>query len=169
MIFSAPALITVTHHTEAFDCGQEALNQHLKSFALTNTAAGTSRTFVTTAIGEQAVLGYYSLAAGSVEKAAVPERIAKGTSNHPIPVVLLARLAVDRKFQGHGIGKGLLRDALLRSLSAADVIGIRAVLVHAKDSKASKFYGACGFSPSPSNPLHLMLLIKDLKRSLQSS
>lgn len=168
MSFSIPALITAENHVDDFDCGKESLNHYLKRFALTNTAAGTARTFVTTLIGEHSVVAYYSLAAGSVEKAQVPERVAKGVPNHPIPVVLLARLAVDRDFQGKGVGKGLLRDALLRSLSAAEVIGIRAILVHAKDEEAANFYASSGFTPSPTNQLHLMLLMKDLKRSLQS-
>jgi predicted N-acetyltransferase YhbS len=85
---------------------------------------------------------------------------------HPIPVILLARLAVDRRFQGKGLGAGLLKDALLRALNAADAIGIRAVLVHAKDSSATTFYAHFGFAPSPTDPLHLMLLIKDIKHAL---
>jgi predicted N-acetyltransferase YhbS len=94
--------------------------------------------------------------------------VAKGIPNHPVPVVLLARLAVDRRFQGRGVGKGLLRDALLRSLAAAEVVGIRAVLVHAKDQHAADFYGQFGFAPSPTDPLHLMLLMKDLRRTIQA-
>src|SRR5438046_2196767 len=118
MSFSAPALITAEHQLDAFDCGQASLDQYLKRFALTNTAAGTARTYVATLSGEHLVTGYYSLAAGSVEKAQVPERVAKGIPGHPVPVVLLARLAVDRRFQDQGLGKSLLRDALLRALSA---------------------------------------------------
>ncbi len=167
MSFSTPALIAVGHQTGNFDCGNESLNQYLKRFALTNAAAGTARTIVTTLVGNPDVAGYYSLAAGSVEKERVPERIAKGVPNHPVPVVLLARLAVDLEFQRQGIGKYLLRDALQRTLSAADVIGIRAILVHAKDENASAFYAKFGFTSSPTNPLHLMLLVKDLKKSIQ--
>jgi predicted N-acetyltransferase YhbS len=103
-----------------------------------------------------------------VEKAAVPERVAKGVPNRPIPVVLLARLAVDRRFQGKGLGKGLLRDALVRALAAAEAVGVRAILVHAKDEEAARFYSQFGFTASPTDPLHLMLLIKDLRRTLQS-
>src|SRR5258708_22226706 len=107
MSFTLPALITTEHQVEAFDCGHESLNQYLKRFALTNTAAGVARTYVT--VTEKAVVvGYYSLAAGSVESANVPERVAKGIPRHPVPVVLLARLAVDRPVQGKGIGKGLV-------------------------------------------------------------
>ncbi len=168
MSFLPPALLTAEHQVEGFDCGRESLNQYLRRFALTNTAAGTARTYVTTSSEGAVVVGYYSLAAGSVEKAAVPDRIAKGVPNHPIPVILLARLAVDRRFQGKGIGKGLLRDALVRALAAAEVVGVRAILVHAKDEQAARFYAQFGFAPSLTDPLHLMVLIKDLRRTLQA-
>ena len=160
MNFSVPALISAEHQVEDFDCGREFLNQYLKRFALTNTAAGAARTYVTTIQGGLSVVGYYSLAAGSVEKASVPERIGKGIAQHPVPVVLLARLAADRSVQGQGLGK-----ALLRTLSAASVIGIRAVMVHAKDEDARNFYLKFGFVPSPVDPLLLVLLIKDITRS----
>ncbi|PWU11693.1 MAG: GNAT family N-acetyltransferase [Verrucomicrobia bacterium] len=169
MSFAPPALIAVTHQVETFDCGVESLNLYLNRFALMNTTAGIARTYVSTPEGELVVVGYYSLAAGSVERAAVPERIAKGIPQHPVPVVLLARLAVDRHCHGRGLGKGLLRDALQRALAAANVIGVRAVLVHAKDQKAASFYGRYGFVPSPTDPLHLMLLMKDLRRTLENS
>ena len=143
------------------------MNWYLKRFALTNTVAGIARTYVTTLSGEPIVLAYYSLAAGSVEKSAVPERVGKGIPAHPVPVILLARLAVDQKFQGNGVGKGLLRDALQRAVAAAEVVGIRAILVHAKDPAAAAFYAKFGFVSSPTDPLHLMLLMKDLRRSLE--
>ena len=168
MSFLPPALITAGHLVESFDCGQESFNQYLKRFALTNTAAGTARTYVTTSSDETAVIGYYSLAAGSVEKSAVPGRVAKGVPNHPIPVVLLARLAIDQRFQGKGLGTALLKDALARTLAAANVVGARAILVHAKDEEAARFYSQFGFAPSPTDPLHLMLLIKDLRRTFQA-
>jgi len=168
MSFTPPAPITAENDVAAFDCGEDSLTQYLKRFALMNTAAGVARTYVTAAVGQPfVVVGYYSLAAGSVERAAVPERVAKGTPHHPVPVVLLARLAVDRQFQGKGIGKSLLQHALQRTLSAANVIGVRAVLVHAKHAAAAAFYLGFGFVPSPTDPLHLMLLIKDLRRTLQ--
>jgi GNAT superfamily N-acetyltransferase len=168
MSFSAPAVLTVEHQVASFDCGKESLNQYLKRFALTNTAAGIARTYVTTRPGELEVLGYYSLAAGSVEKASVPERVAKGIPAHSVPVILLARLAVDQRVHGRGLGKDLLRDALHRALSATELIGIRAVLVHAKDAEAAAFYARFGFAASPTDSLHLMLMIKDLRRSLGS-
>jgi hypothetical protein len=106
MTFTLPALITAQHQVEAFDCGNEPLNQYLKRFALTNSASGVARTYVTTPAGDPVVAGYFSLAAGSVEKARVAERVAKGLPLHPVPVVLLARLGVDQQFQGRGLGPG---------------------------------------------------------------
>ena len=166
MSFAPPTLLTAAHWVETFDCGQESLNLYLKQFALTNSAAGTARTYVIIQPQDRAVIGYYSLCAAAVLKAAASERVAKGIPNHPVPVVLLARLAVDLHFQGHGLGKGLLRDSLARAAAAADIIGVRAVLVHAKDSKAAAFYSQFGFSTSPTDPLHLLLLMKDLRRTL---
>ena len=166
MSFAVPVLLTSEFRLENFDCGKESLNQYLKRFALTNIAAGIARTYVTTIPGEKEVIGYYSLAAGSVEKASAPERVTKGAPNLPVPLVLIARLAVDKRYHGQGLGKGLLRDGLLRVVTAADVIGVRAVLVHAKDEEARAFYQRWGFVSSPTNDLHLMLLMKDLKRTL---
>ena len=112
------------------------------------------------------VLGYYSLAAASVQHDEATPRVAKGLARHPIPVVLLARLAVHQAEKGHGLGAGLLKDALLRSLQAADIIGCRAVLVHAKDYSAQAFYRKYGFESSPIDEFHLFLLMKDIKASL---
>jgi GNAT superfamily N-acetyltransferase len=164
-MFSEPQLLTAEHSTALFDCENLALNSYLQKFALQNNAAGGARTYVTTPVSEKRVVGYYSVTAGSVERRSAPDRVGKGMPNHPIPVVLVARLAVDRDFQGRGLGKGLLRDALTRSLSVSEAIGVRAVLVHAKDSDAARFYATFGFEPSPTDPLHLYLLIKDLKKS----
>lgn len=166
MKFRAPELLTVAHDTEPFDCGSSALNNYLKRFALGNNAAGSARTYTSCPDDTYTVIAYYSLCAASIECACAPARITKGMPSHPIPVVLLARLAVDRQHQGTGLGAALLKDAFLRTLNAADAIGIRALLVHAKDSAAAGFYSHFGFQPSPTDPLHLMLLIKDLKRNL---
>ena len=114
------------------------------------------------------VVGYYSLSAGSVRKEESPARVAKGLAKHPIGVILLARLAVDRSEHGAGLGKGLLVDALSRALTAADAIGARAILVHAIDDEAAAFYKKFDFEPSPLDPKQLMLLMKDLRPSLKS-
>ncbi len=110
--------------------------------------------------------GFYSLAVGSVEPAVAPNRIKKGLARHQVPVMILARLAVDRSHQGAGLGAALLKDALLRTLQAADIAGIRTLLVHAKDKAACSWYEGWGFEPSPTDPYQLYLLLKDLKALL---
>lgn len=168
MSFRPPELIKAEHNVNDFNCGHESLDAFLKRFALTNTAAGIARTYITTIDGSNQVVGYYSLAASSVEQAKAPERVTKGTPRHPFPAILLGRLAVDKRYQQKGLGKALLKDALLRSVSAADSIGVRVVLVHAKDEQAAAFYRKYDFVPSPTDPLHLMLLIKDIKAAFRS-
>jgi GNAT superfamily N-acetyltransferase len=108
--------------------------------------------------------GCYSLAAAQVIFADAPVRLQKGVPRHPIPVVLLARLAVDRGRQGQGLGAALLKDAILRTLVAAEGVGVRALLVHAKDEAARAFYARYDFEPLPGHPLHLVLLLKDARR-----
>ena len=148
--------------TDGFDCGSEALNRYLDRHALVNTKAGAAQTYVA-ARADGVVLGYYSLTVGSVEHAAAPARVTKGLARHPVPVMLLARLAVDETCHGRGLGAALLKDAILRSLQVADIVGIRALLVHAKDDAARQWYERFGFEPSPTDPLHLFVLIKDLR------
>jgi predicted N-acetyltransferase YhbS len=158
--------LEASHDLSAFDCGAPALNEYLKKFALVNHRNQSARTYV--ARRGEVVVGYYTLAAGSVRREETPTRIAKGLSRHPVPVILLARLAVDRGEQGKGVGAGLMKDALLRAVQAADLIGCRAVLVHAKDHAAKTFYQRFGFEPSPVDELHLYLLMKDIKTSMGS-
>ena len=157
--------LSASHALEQFDCGKEDLNRFLHRFALTNQQAGGSRTYVASRAGT--VLGYFSLSVGSVMHIDAPPRVTKGQPRHPIPIMLLARLAVDRKEHGRGIGQGLLKDALLRTSQAADIAGIRALLVHAKDEEARQFYLHFDFDPSPTNPYHLFLLLKDIRRILE--
>ena len=151
------------HDLSDFDCGEPALDDWLRRFALANQAAEAAQTYVIHRGGQ--VVGYYALAAGSVEREQAPGRVARGLARHAIPVVILARLAVDRREQGRGLGKALLKDALLRIAGAADVIGVRAVLVHAKDDEARTFFERFDFEPSPVDPLQMFLLTKDLKRA----
>lgn len=165
-MFSSPALITGAHNVQKFDCGNTALNDFLVKFALTNTNAGLARTFVTTLEQQSEVIGCFSLSAGSIERDHVPARVAKGTPCHPIPIALLARLAVDLKFQEQGLGHGLLKHALLKILEASRTIGIRAVLVHANNQQAVDFYAKYGFAPSPTNSFHMMLMLKDINKTI---
>ena len=160
-----PEPIGVHHQLGAFDCGTPALNAYLVRFALTNHQSGSAKTFVATT-DSHVVVGYYSLAASQVLYADAPARLQKGVARNPIPVVLLARLAVEQSWQGQGLGPSLLKDAILRVLSAAEGIGVRALLVHAKDDKAKGFYLHYDFVPLPGYPLHLVLLLKDARKAV---
>jgi len=148
--------------TDPFDCGQDDLNRFLKRFALANQAANAAQTYVT--CRAKRVVGYHSLAVGSVQREDSPPRTVKGMARHPVPVMILARLAVDRSDQRSGIGRALLKDALMRTAQAADIAGIRALAVHAKDDDARRWYEQFDFEPSPTDPLHLFLLLKDLRK-----
>jgi GNAT superfamily N-acetyltransferase len=150
------------HAVETFDCGEEALNRFLVRFALPNQMANGSQTYVGIT-GDDAIVGFHTLVVGEVRYEGAPERLSKGLARHPIPVMLLARLAVSVNWQAKGIGAGLLRDAVLRTLQVADIAGVRALVVHAKNEAARLFYERFDFQPSPTDPLHLFALIKDLK------
>ncbi|WP_321475259.1 GNAT family N-acetyltransferase [uncultured Paludibaculum sp.] len=150
-----------------FDSTNAALNEWLKKFAWTNQQSDSARTYV--ALDGNRVVGYYALTTGSVHKQESPHRVAKGLANHPIGVVLLARLAVDHSQQGKGLGKALLFDALSRIANAADIVGVRAVLVHAIDEAARRFYLHFGFEESPIDPYQLLLLLKDLRRAIDDA
>ena len=149
---------------EAFDCGQPALNQFLQRYALVSQKANSAQTYVCCLSSK--VVGFYSLAVGSVDSGEAPARVRKSLARHPVPVMILARLAVDRDHQGVGLGKALLKDALLRTAQAAEIAGIRCVLVHAKDEAARQWYASWEFEPSPTDPYHLFLMLKDLKALL---
>jgi GNAT superfamily N-acetyltransferase len=151
------------HQLEKFDSGVDELDEWLRRFARTAAAAGTARTYVLT--GAERVLGYYALTPGAVNRRDLPERHARGMPAHPIGVILLARLAVDRSRQAQGYGRALVADAAVRTLQAADLVGARAMLVHARDERAAAFYERLGFTRSPTDALHLMVLIKDLRRT----
>lgn len=153
------------HDTSAFDCGSPALNAYLTRFALTSQSGGAARTYV--ALREARVVGYYSLAAASAESQRVPARVAKGLAHHAVPLTLLARLAVDASEQGQRLGEALLKDAIKRHLQAQSILGSRALVAHAKDARAAAFYVRYGFQSSPTDSLHLYLLTKDMKKTLE--
>jgi GNAT superfamily N-acetyltransferase len=150
-----------SHAVEQFSCGQPELDRFLVRHALRAQQSNSSQTYVAKSGSE--IVGFYTIVAGEVHHANAPERVAKGMPRHPIPLLVLARLAVDIKAQGHGIGAGLLLDALGRTLQVADVIGVRALAVHAKDDQAVAFYRHFGFTHSPTDPRHLFMLIKDIR------
>lgn len=162
--YSTIRKLAATDPVEGFDCGQPALNQFLQRHALPSQKADAAQTYVCRS--GDGIAGFYSLAVASVEPHGAPGRITKGLARHPVPAMLLTRLAVDRAHQGKGLGRALLKDALLRTAQAADIAGIRCLLVHAKDEDARRWYAAWEFEPSPSDPYHLFLLLKDLKRLL---
>ena len=153
-----------TDLTDAFDCGNAALNQFLQRYALVNQKANSAQTYV--CCEDQDVVGFYSLTVGSIDPEAAPPRVTKGLARHPVPVMILARLAVDKAHQRKGLGQALLKDALLRTAQAADIAGIRCLLVHAKDETAKQWYEGWEFETSPTDPYHLFLMLKDLKALL---
>lgn len=157
--------LTRTHDLSAFECGKPSLNDWLRRFAFINQQSDSARTYVVHR--DRRVVGYYSLTAGSVNKEEAPSRIGKGLAHHPIGVILLARLAVDRSEQGTGLGKALLENALSRAVKAADIIAARAILVHAIDDDAVRFYTRFDFEPSPVDPKQWMLLMKDVRATLK--
>ncbi len=152
------------HEVEAFDCGKEALNKFLARHALTNQQASASQTYVAGEAGR--IVGYYTLVFGQVAFDDAPQRLGKGLARHPIPIMLLARLAIAADRQGRGLGAGLIKDALARTLQAADIAGLRALAVHAKDDEARTFYERFDFIASPSDPFHLFVLLKDVRALL---
>jgi GNAT superfamily N-acetyltransferase len=149
------------HVVEQFTCGQPELDRFLVRHALQAQQANSSQTYV--ALSGNQLVGFYTIVAGEVRHADAPERVGKGMPRHPIPLLVLARLAVHSKAQGRGIGAGLLLDALGRALQVADMIGVRALAVHAKDDRAVSFYRHFGFTPSPTDARHLFMLIKDMR------
>ncbi|CAM3516060.1 GNAT family N-acetyltransferase [Mycobacterium frederiksbergense] len=161
--YSVPRPISETDDLGEFACGEPTLDSYLRTRALTNHFGGASRCFVTCLGGR--VVGYYALASGAVSHSDCAGRFRRNMPD-PIPVILLSRLAVDLKHQGGGLGGSLLRDAIARSVQAAEQIGVRAILVHALHDLAQSFYARYDFEPSPTDPLHLMLLIKDARASV---
>jgi GNAT superfamily N-acetyltransferase len=167
--YQRPVPLTREHVTAEFESGESALDDWLKRYALPSEAARSARVYVTTEDDRQQVVGYYALSAGSVEPVDATARAKKGLPDHrQIPVALLARLAVDLRHQGKGVGSSLLQDAMVRAYQAAESLGIRALLVHAKHDRAQDFYKHFGFEPSPTDPLHLMILMKDVRARVES-
>jgi GNAT superfamily N-acetyltransferase len=154
------------HHLDTFDCGDEALNRFLSRYALSNQQANASQTYL--ALADDRVIGFYTLVVGDVAFADAADRLKKGLVRHPIPVMVLARMGVDLSWQGQRIGSGLLKDAMRRTVQAADIAGICAFIVHAKNEQVRDWYMQFDLTPSPSDSLHLYVLVKDLQRRLES-
>ncbi|MBA3015210.1 MAG: GNAT family N-acetyltransferase [Proteobacteria bacterium] len=166
MYHSAPQSLEAGHQLDSFDCGNVALNEWLIHHARQAQTSGSAKTFVL-ADGDKRVVVYFSLTVGQVDTLSVLDRIRKGMGRYPIPVVILARLAVSIDLQGCGIGRGLLQDAIRRTLKIADQAGIRAMLTHPVDEEAMGFYLRFGFIPSPVQERQLLLLLKDARRYMK--
>jgi GNAT superfamily N-acetyltransferase len=158
--------LTRHHVVEDFDCGEEALNRFLTRFAFVSQQANAAETYL--GLADDRVIGFYTLVVGEVSFDDAPERLKKVLARHPVPLMLLARLAVSITWQGRGAGAGLLKDAMQRTTQAADIGGIRALAAHAKNDTARSFYEHFGFISSPTDPLHLFVLTKEIQRILNS-
>lgn len=160
---AAPEKLAKAHDLSQFHCGEPELDDWLRRRSLQNEESGASRTYVVCA-GQQ-VVGYYALAAGAVAHADASGRVRRNMPN-PVPVMVIGRLAIDVRFQGRGIGSALLRDAILRTVQAAEIAGIRAILVHAISESAKRFYEKSGFIPLPVDPMTLMITVTEAARAL---
>ncbi|PWC98390.1 GNAT family N-acetyltransferase [Azospirillum sp. TSO5] len=163
MTLSAPEPLAPHHRVDLFDSGTPSLDTWLRRRAMANQASGASRTFVACAGDE--IAGYYALASSAVAVTDAPGRFRRNMPD-PIPVVVLARLAVSRTRQGQGLGRALFRDAALRVVQAADLIGVRGLMVHALSEEAKSFYLRLGLDPSPIDPMMLMVTLADLRENL---
>lgn len=157
---TAPALLTPEHDLEAFDSGNATLDEWLIKRALKNQDSGASRTFVIR--DDDKVIGYYALATGSVERDVATGNFARGMPE-PIPVIVLGRLAIDKHYQGKRLGAALLKDAMLRTVTISQNVGVRGLLVHAISDEAKRFYLNYGFQESPMEPMTLLISIKTIK------
>ncbi len=165
MAISKPEVLHDKHLLEQFDCGNPSLNEWLLRHARQAQSSGSAKTFVIS--DDNIVIGYFSLTVGQVETYATPERIRRGMGQYPIPVVILARLAVSINHQGLGIGVGMLQDAIRRTLMISEQVGIRALLTHPIDDRASNFYERFGFISSPVREKQLVLLLKDARKLMR--
>jgi GNAT superfamily N-acetyltransferase len=164
-------LLTKDHDRSEFDCGSVEQTSWLRRYALLAQQADTSRVYVLSRAGDPRVVGYYALTAGSVEPEDATTRLAAGAGRYPLPVVILTRLGVDVREQGRGVGRALLRDALLQVAAVGTRIGVRALLIHAESPEAARFYQHHDpvFEPMPGDPLHLVLLMKHIRAALRGA
>lgn len=168
--YSWPQPLRGEHDVEGFSCGEPSLDLWLRKHARQAEATRSSRVFVTNEEGDDTVVGFHALAAGSVAPGDATTRLMKGQPEaRPIPIILLTRLALDERHQGRGLGRSLLQDALIKAVTAAESIGARALTVHAISRDARDWYGQFGFEPSPTDQHHLILLMKDLRKLIDEA
>ncbi|MDQ6745458.1 MAG: GNAT family N-acetyltransferase [Actinomycetota bacterium] len=167
--FTKPEKLSSEHVLDGFACGRASLDVWLAKHAQQAAAADSARTYVVVDFEQGRVVGYHALTAAGLEREAAAARVITGMPRYPVPVVLLARLAVDTSVHRRGLGAWLLRDAMTRTLAASEAVGVRAMLVHAIDDDARAFYVGHGLEPSPTDPLHLMIMIKDIAASLDAA
>ncbi len=166
--FGEPRPLDGEHRVNGFECGVDSLDIWLVRHARAASGAGSARTYVVVDSEQDRVVGYHALTVGSIEHAEATIRAKKGMPRHPIPVMILARLAVDKSVQGKGLGLFLLRDAMRRAVSVAEQAGVRLILVHAVNDEARAFYKRFGFEPSPTDPMNMHLLTKEIRLQLDS-
>lgn len=164
-----PQRLNASHDLLEFDCGEDSLNVWLVNHARQADSSGSARTFVILDSDTNSVAGYFSLTVGQIDVVDAPERVARGMGRSPIPVVLLARLAVDTKWQSKGLGSAMLREAVLKTLALSENVGVRAMLVHPLDEKAESFYMKYGFIKSPVREKQLLLLLKDARKTFSQT
>ncbi|WP_339864874.1 GNAT family N-acetyltransferase [Paremcibacter congregatus] len=155
-----PELLTAEHDLSMFDCGHETLNDWLQKRALKNQGLDASNSYVI--CDQMRVVAFYAIATGSIERSKLPGGLARNMPD-PIPVMVLGRLAIDRTYQGQKLGAGLLKDAMLRTLKVSQIVGVKALLVHAISEEARRFYRHFGFQESPIDPMTLMLSVKMIR------
>lgn len=167
--FTPVAPLGADHRYDDFDCGTPALNHWLRTWAQHSERVESTKSYVVCREGRRQVVGYHALTAASAGRDDAPKKLVRLAGPHDVPVVLLARLAVDRQHQRQGLGRLLLRDALLRTAQAADHVGAVALMVHAKDDEAPAFYEHYGFLPSPLQPLQLFLPMKTIRSAIRTA
>ena len=166
MALAPPEALDAGHGLDGFDCGKSSLDDWLVHHARQSQTSGSAKTYVVT--DGARVVGYYSLTVGQIDTLEAPDRVRKGMGSYPIPVVILARMAVAQPDHGRGIGVGMLQDAIRRTLAIAEQAGVRALLTHPINEEASRFYLRFGFEPSPAREQQLLLLLKDARRLLMT-
>lgn len=168
--YSSPELLRRTHAVDHFDCGSVALSEWLPKYALAAQDSGSSRVYVTCVSGSEHVVGYYALAAGEVAHESASPRMTRGLGKYPVPVIVLTRLGVDRDHQRKGLGNALVTNALRRADQASDDVGVRGVALNAESQEAKDFYlNYARFEESPTDPMHLMILMKDLRAAVRAA